>query len=364
MLIQTQKPPVGTPLDRTAPLLNGLLWYSPGWENGGNQAADMIGGNGLTLASGTVWTPGTSPRTGGGIGCLTADQGALSGPWTIAYRPSQGPWTFVVGLSWTGATHGSFGEIFGVSSSNNGEANSVPLKIQWSGSSNFFRAVSGSSALAAGSTAITANTLIVLVVTANSSGSMMYANGILAGTGTVLQLANWGSGSGVWCGSSDPSGSTSAALASQIRFHFGAVYNRVLSAGEAMAWYQNPWRLFATPPPLAALVNAGTFSAESFTAGTLTILGNIPTGQPVALTGVGTSWNSSTTFSVSGLAGTSLASHVVHSATSATLVINTGATTGSLRISDGTTSTTISVITRAKPKWFPGLNRHSQRCRY
>jgi hypothetical protein len=366
LISQTQKPPIGTPLDRTSPLLNGLLWFSPCWENGGGVAADVIAGNSLVLAPSTTWLPGQSPQSGGGIGCLAAGRGAVSGPWTSAYKPTgaTGPWSLVCGVSWTGVAHSSFGEIFGITANNINTISSYPIKIQWSSTNNFFRIVTGSSALAAGSAAVTANKLLVLVATLGSGGSVMYVNGSVVGSaGVSTNTPLWSSGSGVWCGSSDPGGAGTS-LAAQTRFHFGAVYNRALSAGEAQAWTINPWQLFASSPSLAVLANAKTFSVESFTAGTSTILGNIPTGQPVALTGVGTNWSSGTTFTVSGLAGTTLASQSITSATSATLVINTGSTTGSLTISDGTTSTTISVITRARPKWFPGLNRHNQRCMY
>lgn len=53
----------------------------------------------------------------------------------------------------------------------------------------------------------------------------------------------------------------------------------------------------------------------------------------LALTGTGTAWTSSTTFSVSGVSGVSVVSHTNHSGTSETLVISDGASTGTVTIS-------------------------------
>ncbi|HTS62156.1 MAG TPA: DUF2341 domain-containing protein [Candidatus Acidoferrales bacterium] len=63
----------------------------------------------------------------------------------------------------------------------------------------------------------------------------------------------------------------------------------------------------------------------------------------LTLTGTSTAWTGGTTFSISGVSGVTKIAQSVLSATSATLTITTGAGTGSLTISDGTTSTTILV---------------------
>ena len=62
-----QKPPIGTPLDRAHELIDGLVWYAPFWEGGGQTMADIVGGVNLTRSSSSViWTPGSSALTGGG----------------------------------------------------------------------------------------------------------------------------------------------------------------------------------------------------------------------------------------------------------------------------------------------------------
>ena len=55
-----QKPPIGTPLDRTHPLLSGLVWFAPFWENGGTHIVDLIGGVNLAAHGSPAWVPGSS----------------------------------------------------------------------------------------------------------------------------------------------------------------------------------------------------------------------------------------------------------------------------------------------------------------
>jgi len=87
-----------------------------------------------------------------------------------------------------------------------------------------------------------------------------------------------------------------------------------------------------------------------------------PAGQAVDLRGTSTNWGQATTFSLSGVANTSVATKIVNSATSARLVIATGAGTGTLTITDGGTggtgaTATLKVAAYRKPRWFAGLSR-------
>lgn len=69
-------------------------------------------------------------------------------------------------------------------------------------------------------------------------------------------------------------------------------------------------------------------------------------GIIVTLTGTATTWTGGTTFSVSGLSGTSKTAQSVASGTSATITLTTGTTAGTLTISDGSVSTTITISDR------------------
>ncbi len=59
-----QKPPIGTPLDRTHPLCRGMIAFTPLWAANGLIAADLIGGSNFTITSGATWVPGYLPQTG------------------------------------------------------------------------------------------------------------------------------------------------------------------------------------------------------------------------------------------------------------------------------------------------------------
>jgi hypothetical protein len=90
-----------------------------------------------------------------------------------------------------------------------------------------------------------------------------------------------------------------------------------------------------------------TASGPSFTASPTTIPANHSSNIAVTLTGSGTSWTGTTTFSISGVTGATLVSKSNTSATAETLQITTGSGTGTLTITDTTDSisTTITVAT-------------------
>ena len=64
---RTQKPPIGTPLDLTNSLTEGLAWFVPQWEGGGSKVVDIIGGVNLPIGAGPSWRAGAFanhwPRT-------------------------------------------------------------------------------------------------------------------------------------------------------------------------------------------------------------------------------------------------------------------------------------------------------------
>jgi hypothetical protein len=68
------------------------------------------------------------------------------------------------------------------------------------------------------------------------------------------------------------------------------------------------------------------------------------TNYALTMTGTDTLWNSLTPWSCSGISGASVASAVIHSATSATVYFNTGSAIGTLTITDGTASITATII--------------------
>lgn len=68
-------------------------------------------------------------------------------------------------------------------------------------------------------------------------------------------------------------------------------------------------------------------------------------GMAIAVVGVGTTWTSATVFRVTGVSGASKVSQSVADGTHATVTIKTGAAVGTLTITDGSSSVTVSVVT-------------------
>ena len=79
----------------------------------------------------------------------------------------------------------------------------------------------------------------------------------------------------------------------------------------------------------------------------------------LAVSGTGTNWKQSTTFSVSGVSGVTLVSHSVQSATEATVIITTGSGTGILTLTDGAISYPITVIAPTITAVYNPLSRLS-----
>ena len=62
-----QKPPIGTEIDHTHPLVNGLVWLAPLWESGGTSVADVIAGVNLGFTGSPPWVAERTPATGAGL---------------------------------------------------------------------------------------------------------------------------------------------------------------------------------------------------------------------------------------------------------------------------------------------------------
>ena len=300
-----QKPAIATPLDRTHPLLDGLIWFSPCWENTGSTAVDVIGGNNLILPSTATWAPGNSPQLGAGITSFTNGTKIASGAWPAAYQSSSGPYSVVCAFQYNGVQVIEYAGIFGLQSSNAGASNSQPIILQWNGYNQQVGAYFNNRAVYLSSYTIVPNVVYVAVLTVNglggsgSSSVRLYQNGnlVASGTGTGLGSAiGWGTGSGV--GISD----FGLYTWTNCTVYWGGVYNRVLSVPEGAAWATNPWQIFSPSQGVVALATA----LPGFHASPSTIYADNSTGQTLTLTGFATTWNSSTTnFQVSGVSGVS-----------------------------------------------------------
>jgi hypothetical protein len=341
--LRSQKPPIGTPLDRTHPLLNGLLWYAPFSEGGGTRVIDLIGGVNLTTSGGPVWVPGSSPMTGAELSLTSTSMGANNAilPATLKLQP---PVTLVCGFRRIGIPTSS-SLIFGTYPNNTGAAPYNAYSIYYSNTVNLAIGSSNSSNYPSSGNTFTPTTGIdyVLVAVFNPTTYTFYVYPLPSGVPSVYS-GSWGVTIGpvysstalIGCGAN-----AGAARNLNGNVWFAGMYSRALSAIEAAAWGRNPWQIFAPSQGVAALASAvaGTFSIAQ-----TTIPANHAGNISITLTGVGTTW-SSNTFTPSGVANVVKVSQVIHSMTSATLVVTTGAGTGTLTVSDGTKTATTTVAT-------------------
>ena len=340
-----QKPPIGTQLDRTNPLLKGLLWYAPCWENCGAVITDLIGNVNLSLVSGgtPVWTPGTSASTGAGPKfATTTSYYSATLPKSLQI---QAPITLVFGYKRTGNASAGNSPIFGLFINNTASGNIGPAMVSQNGSTSLelFGTTGTAFTYATPSFNPTTGVSYTIVFVCGVTTYTLYAFPTTGAPITPL-TASWSTSQG------NPTYAATANIAlgggpNWARYpngvvHFAGVYNRALTANEAAAWGQNPWQIFQPRSGVAALAS----STGHFTASPTSIYSNNASGQTITLTGFGTSWSSGgTTFSVSGVSGATKASQSVTSTTSATVTVDTGSGTGTLTISDGSLTSTVTV---------------------
>jgi hypothetical protein len=261
-----QKPPIGTQIDHTHTLANGLVWLAPLWESGGTSVADPVGGVNLAFTGSAPWVPGSSPATGAGLRFNTTNN------YASALLPSrlqiQAPATLIVGATQLGGANGGqcpylslstistsvpqYGAVFGLCA--NGTFG--PQLLSGVGAGTHFNNVT------VNSSAIPANNVPYVLVAVfgvsswtfyafpQSGSSLPLITGPTAWTYpltgvTYLSTATLGFG-----GSPDWGSYVNANI------YFGAIYNRALTAGEAAAWGRNPWQIFKPSAGVAELTGS------------------------------------------------------------------------------------------------------------
>ena len=184
---------------------------------------------------------------------------------------------------------------------------------------------------------ILANTWHTFVVTDGlASGKVnIYCDGVNVATGGVssapvdaaanINIGQYDSGGGQFL-----NGSVSIAM----------VANRVWTPREVSWLGANPWQIFQSAWPRGKIIQASvSFSITENTLPTHHVGGSVT----VHAVGFNTTWTSGTTFSVSGIAGWSVASKTFVDGTHVTLVLScpaSGGATGTLLVSDGANTAT------------------------
>ena len=263
-----QKPPIGTQIDHTNALANGLVWFAPLWESGGTSVADAISGMTLGFTGSPPWVPGNSPAFGAGLKFNTSNY------YANATLPKglqlQAPVTLIAGIKQLGYAYQGQSPYLVIANSN---SSSGPTRT-----SAFSLAANGTYGLelTSGITAspynnfvtagvsLTNNVPYVVVAVFAVSAWTLYAfpqtgsspplvAGPTAWTNSLTGVT-YGTGANIGIGGAPYWGTYVNA-----NVFFGAVYNRALSSAEAAAWGANPWQVFKPMAGVAELTGSTFF---------------------------------------------------------------------------------------------------------
>jgi hypothetical protein len=175
-----------------------------------------------------------------------------------------------------------------------------------------------------------------------SGNYAFYLNGAPSGSGTNLQTFNF---NGFYLGARASGGGTSETFNGSVDEPH--ISNSVRSATWIAAEYNNQ----SNPGAFYSVGTESPLSGASITSAP----GAIPNGHAgnitLTLTGVGTTWSAGTVFTLAGVSNVTKVSQNVTSPTAATLVLTTGAATGSLSIIETVTGTASTAVTVAVPSF-------------
>lgn len=260
-----QKPPIGTPLDRTNPLTQGLVFFCPFWENGSNSVVDVVNNIALPFTNSPVWQPGGSPQTGGGLFLNTTTQRAgsvlppilqLQPPMTLVlcFRPvgvisntsnlfglylnSSGAAAFGNFIRWTAGTGGNTGNV-GYLVANSSGASSVTQTV--------------------GPVVVGSDYLMILSLGVTSSSCYFMP---LLGKPSITNNNYGFSANSVYTGTSQVTFGASPGYTaiSRARIHFGGIYSRALTMSQASSLASNPWQIFRRKPDVRFIQGSNVVS--------------------------------------------------------------------------------------------------------
>ena len=334
------KPPLGYEIDWQHPLAQGLQFFAPLWEGSGPPAYDLVTGTAALderrseLERGRIVDGAGIPggqRLRPGHGALPALRFGLPGSIALGFRPLAAPGNNNAMLFGTTYASTLTSPYYGMAFQYGNSLTNVALEVGLSGS---LVPINSSAAVAYGQDC-------VLSASVASGSQLLYQNGFQAAAGTSAGTLGYGSNPWIVVGNSSLFNRNPNILA-----YWGAMWNRTLAPAEHAALANNIWQIFQPKRTLIASPYGyawpTTFQATP---------GDVPSTHPghitVQLAGSYTNWTGGTTFTVSGVAGTTLVGQSVIDRRTATITIATGTGTGPLTISDGTVSTTIQVLAPA-----------------
>lgn len=260
-----QVKPNGVPrIDWTHPLSRGLIAYY--WALPPSTYADLVSGQIAANVPATAPTHVVS-KYGVGVGHTAVNDSVVSGtPATIVNPPNvqsfTAPFSFAGGWWQVGAF------TVGADANNNWvgiQANSTNGPYFGAGSTSEFQYFSSTADSGITSATIPGanNFYIALGVAASSSASTLYLNGVSIGTSSTATNNSTNTGQWWQFGQLDPNGGNPNA-----HVFFGALWNRALTAQEALQLYLDSY-CFLIPPeaemPAISVISSGAFSMSAQT---------------------------------------------------------------------------------------------------
>ena len=261
-----QKPPIGTPLDHSNNLTNGLLWFAPLWENVGNKVYDVVGNVNLPFTGAIPWKSGA---LGSGLSftSTTMYANAVIPPYLELHPPI----TLVMGVRFLGTFPTGGATIFGLLPSNTGAAQYTAAAFVAASATTMNGYSSNSGAYTSGLVLTpTAGVDYVICMTVFTSTFVMYAYNAFTGALTYKSIASSGTNAPVYSATAcvtigDAGGSNRA---SNELIYFAGIYNRALSQAETAQWGTNPWQIFGNerllyvPPSVPTSYPSGLLMAS------------------------------------------------------------------------------------------------------
>lgn len=246
-----QKPPIGTPFDRSHWSANGLVWSVPFWDGSGSSATEVASGNGISIASSgsPLWGVGSSSLFGSGISLVSSTQFMATSQSPLLQV--QRPLTMVIGYRCLGAF----------------ASNAFIYTLNCSGSNPFLTAsISAVSTTAinlsyghAASLATTSAMFTpvvgvdyVLVAVFGTTTAAIYA--FSAAAAPVVATATLTAGAVTYTAPSVGLGNSGRATNGRI--YFADLYSRAWTYQDALAYSLNVWQRYRSPASLIAATQA------------------------------------------------------------------------------------------------------------
>ena len=328
------------------------------WD--GNTVSALATPNGTTLNTSDYLGNSVSADTGGvsAAAGLNSGMASFAGSSTSDLRVAgmgQRTWPYTVCAFpiWTTSSSGGTHEDYVVSDfDSSGSKASVSLRRKKTGDGGMFDMTihttgsGGNYFSATGTTAINSGVLHQVCGVVTNTNMTLYVDGAPEGAGATLTGA-----------ALDNGGSTFLAIGNAGLFTNWGGWNgriaeiNVSNTNRSASWISARYNNVSSPAAFWAVTTTQTNSPGSFTVSPAVIPSGHTGNLTLTLAGTYTAWTGSTVLTLSGVANVTKVSQNVISPTSATVVVTTGAGTGTLTVQETVTGVASSSVSVAAPSF-------------